>query len=234
MGINLKNNLFTFDGISTQDFGIMLSGFDTYSTPKRDVTMMTVPGRSGELTIDNGRFENVELTYKCLVYKDNLYGYEAFRSFMASCRGYQRLEDNFHPDEFRLAVFKDEIEPKLKGDYEAASFEITFNCKPQRYLKSGEESITLTDGGILANPTLFDAKPLIRAYANGNLVVNGNTFTITNINEYVDIDCDIMNAYKGSTNMNANVSGIFPCLTRGENVIQYTGRLDIIPRWYNI
>lgn len=234
MGISLKENLFTFGNKSTKDFGIVLSGFDTYSTPERDVTMMSVPGRSGDLTLDNGRFENVELTYKCLIYKNNLRDYEAFRSFMASCRGYQRLEDNFHPEEYRVAVFKDDISPKLKGDYEAASFEITFNCKPQRYLKSGEESITIENGGIIVNPTLFESKPLIRAYANGNLVVNGKTFTITNIDEYIDIDCDIMNAYKGSTNMNNNVSGIFPYFITGENVIQYTGRLDIVPRWYTL
>ena len=232
--MGIKDNMFTFNGKSSFDFGIILSGYDTYTTPKRDVTMQSIAGRSGDLTLDNGRFENVGLTYKCLAYKDKLKGYEALRAYMASCKGYNRLEDTFHPDEFRLAVFKSAIEPKLKGNYEAASFKLEFDAKPQRYLKSGEETITLVDGGTIYNDTLFDAKPLIRAYSAGNLTVNGKTLTISSVSGYIDIDCDIMNAYKGSTNLNANIGGVFPVLSAGLNTIVYTGTLDIIPRWYTL
>ena len=233
--MGIISNMFTFGGKSTKDFGILLSGYDTYTTPSRDITSLTVPGRDGELTIDNGRFENVDLTYKCLVYKNMKQDYEGFRSYMASCRGYQRLEDNFHPDEFRIAVFKEDIAPDLKGEYEAASFDITFNCKPQRYLKSGEETLTISNRGIIMNSLLFASKPLIRVYASGTLTVGSQIMTITNVDGYLDIDCDIMNAYKGAENKNASVSGTFPLLNVGENEISFTGgRIDIIPRWYTV
>lgn len=232
--MGIKDNMFTFGGKSTFDFGIILSGYDTYITPNRDVTMLAIAGRNGDLTLDNGRFENVDLKYKCLAYKNKLKGYNAFRAFMASCRGYNRLEDTFHPDEYRLAVFKSAIEPKVKGNYEAAFFELEFNAKPQRFLKAGEEKITLNNGGVIYNDTLFNAKPLIRAYSTGTIIINNRSMTISSVNEYIDIDCDIMNAYKGNINCNSFITGEFPILETGINTITFNGTIDIIPRWYTL
>lgn len=236
MGVTVKENLFTFGGKSTKDFDIYLSGAGTYRSPERDVEMLTVPGRSGDLTFDNKRFLNVELSYKCLIMGNIDQNYEAFRAYMASVHGYQRLEDNFHPDEFRLAVFKNAIEPKIEGSkYDVASFEIVFNCKPQRWLKSGEEVIALTNSGMIMNNLLFAARPLCRVYAAGVLTIGDYSMTISNVDGYTDIDCDIMNAYKGSVNKNSTISGEFPLIEPGENEVSFTGgRVDITPRWYTI
>lgn len=228
----VKDNLFVFNGVASSDFGLIVSGYGTYAEPARDVTMLSVAGHDGDLTLDNGRFTNVDITYKALIYKDFDENFKNFTSFMYNQKGYKRLEDNLHPNEYRLGVFKSAIKPNIKGDYVAGSFEVTFNCKPQRFLKSGEEIIDLTDGGGLYNETQFAAKPLIRAYAAGNLTVNGKTLTISAVDGYIDLDCEMLNAYKGTTNLNANVSGEFPTLVAGNNTIVYTGKLEIKPRWF--
>lgn len=230
--VKIKDNQFTFNNISSLDFHILLSGYGTYAVPAKDVSMITIPGRSGDLTLDNNRFNNVDITYKALIYDNLNDNYKAFTGAMMSQTGYKRLEDTFHPEEYRLAVFKEAIEPKLHG-YEAAGFEITFNCKPQRFLKSGEEILEVTTSGVVFNPTNFESRPLFRAYGNGTLTINNRVLTITGISDYIDIDTDMMNAFKGSTNMNSYISGDFPLLDPGENEITFTGtKIEIEPRWY--
>ena len=231
--MGIKEDMIIFGGKSTKDFNLYVSGFDTYNTPKRDIEAVTVPGRNGDIMIDNGRYENVDITYKCLMLKQFKTEFSAFVAYLMANEGYQRLEDTFHPDEFRLAIVQKVVKPKLY-DYDNANFSLTFNCKPQRYLKSGEEIITLNDGGTIYNETVYTAKPLIRAYSAGTLTVNGKNFIISSVSEYVDIDCDLMTAYKGSTNKNNTVSGVFPELIPGTNTITYTGKLEIMPRWWRL
>jgi len=229
----MVENAFSFNGVSSADFHMLVSGYGTYDAPQRDITMLTVAGRSGDLTLDNGRFENVDVTYKAAFYSGLNENYKAFNAYMANQKGYKRLEDTFHNDEYRLGVYKGGLNPKLKG-YDMASVEIKFNCKPQRYLKAGDETLTFTQTGTLYNPTAFEARPLIRLYGSGTLTVNGVELTVTDIEagDYIDIDSEMMDAFKGTTNLNAKISGEFPVLKSGENTITYSGDFEIKPRWY--
>ena len=124
----------------------------------------------------------------------------------------------------------------LLGRYGKAVLQ--FDCKPQRFLKSGEFPITISGSGTLYNPTGFTAQPLIRAYGTGEFSINGRSVTINEANEYTDIDCDIQDAYKGVVNCNANivVGKEFPVLDSGRIEVSMTGisKLEIIPRWWTI
>lgn len=226
---------FVFNGKSSTDFHLLISGYGTYRAPSRDVTMKSVAGRDGDLTLDNGRYKNVDITYKGVIYNSLMPNYRELVAWLLTQRGYKRLEDTFNPDEFRLGVFKESIEPKLKG-YDAASMQITFNCKPQRYLKIGEEPIEINQTGIVANPTAFESRPLIRAYGSGTLSINSKNLVITGVsaNDYIDIDSEIMDAFKGTVNLNSKISGEFPTLAPGDNEITFNGNLEIIPRWFNL
>lgn len=226
---------FTFGGINSDDFHMYISGYGTYGTSERDVTIQSIPGRNGDLTIDNGRFTNIGVIYKAVIYDNLAENYKAFSSQISKLKGYQRLEDTFHPDEFRLGIFRGGLKPKLRG-YNGAGLELTFNCKPQKYLKSGEEVFEINQEGLLNNPTDFDANPLIKLYGSGTLTINSTSLVVTNVaaNDYIMIDSELMNAYKGSTNLNSKISGPFPKLVPGDNEITYTGALEIEPRWFYI
>lgn len=219
---------------SSYDFDVFLSGAGTYVSPKRRYSRVQVPGRNGELVIDEGAYENVDLPYKCVSY-NGIEGFEEFRNYLSSLIGYQRIEDSFHPEEYRLGYLKEGIEPTIKGiDYDTASFELIFNCKPQRFLKDGELPVEFTNSGTLYNETLFYAKPLIKVYHSGAFTINGYTFNLSSIGNYSIIDCDIMDVYEGSTNRNSTFSGSFPILAPGNNTISGNGKIEIIPRWYTI
>jgi phage-related protein len=68
----------------------------------------------------------------------------ALRSFLLSQIGYKRLTDSYHPDEFRLALYQNELQVEATSKNNAGTFDITFFCKPQRYLLSGETVQTFT------------------------------------------------------------------------------------------
>lgn len=140
----------TFDGESSRDYGVYITGQAVYNAPERDVEMVTIPGRNGAFALDKGRFENIEVTYPAGVFANTdtefAKAISDFRNMLCSRQGYCRLTDEYNPDEYRLAVYKSglEVDPvQLK----AGQFDITFECKPQRYLTSGEEKKVLGTWG---------------------------------------------------------------------------------------
>lgn len=131
-------NYFTIAGRDSRDFGIYISGQGTFNSPQKLYEQFSIPGRNGSIFGSDRRLENVELTYPCFIYDNFKENIAAFRTFLLSLDGYQRLEDTYHPDEFRMAVFSGPLIPEVTGNNKAGSFDLTFNCKPQRFLITGE------------------------------------------------------------------------------------------------
>lgn len=106
------------------------------------------------------------------------------------------------------------------------------------YISSSDEvTVTVTEPSLLENPTLFESKPLIRVYGNGVLTINNQYITIAeNPYEYIDIDCEIMDAFYGANNANQYVSlpNDYITLKSGNNYIAYDGTVQITPRWYEV
>lgn len=233
-------NYFTLNGVDSRDFGVYISGEGTFSSPSREYNMVPIPGRNGDLVGIERRFENLELKYPAFIYANFDANIRDFRNYLLSLVGYHILIDTYHPDEFRMALYDNEFEPKVVKKNDAGSFDIVFNCKPQRYLLSGETVTTLTADGSITNPTLFNSQPLLRVYGTGQLGVNSDTITISAADTYTDIDCEMMDCFKGLVNKNKFVSFTsykFPEFVPGLNNISLgTGitQVDITPRWWRI
>lgn len=170
-----------FDGESSRNYGVYITGEAVYNAPERDVEMVSIPGRNGAFALDNGRFENIEVSYPAGIFADNETDFaEAisdFRNFLCSRNGYVRLTDEYNPGEYRMAIYKSglEVDP---AQLKAGEFEIVFDCKPQRFLTSGETAVTVTDGQTLTNPTLFPASPLIKCKGYGSISFGGDTLIV--------------------------------------------------------
>lgn len=248
-------NYFTFGEYDSRDFGVFIARDSVYNAPKRAYRQVQVPGRNGDLMIDGGRFENIDVTYPCLIYSKFDANIEGLRNALLSCKGYVRIMDSYHPNEFRLGCFSDDLSvaPRVLGD--GGTFDVVFNCKPQRFLLSGEEPATYPPGTenspnlilypywdgtkAIYNPTLFPSKPLIRVYGYGTLSIGETILTIAqNSLSYIDIDSEIQDCYCGVSNANSYVSftrGDFPELDTGVSGVEYSGNItsvEIIPRWF--
>lgn len=141
----------TFDGISLKEYGVYISGEAVFDSPTREVEMITIPGRNGSFALDKGRFNNITVTYPAGIYATSETEFaekvSTLRNLLASRKGYCRLTDEYNPDEFRLGVYKAGLELDPTHYNEAGRFELSFDCKPQRFLFSGEEVFTLGEWG---------------------------------------------------------------------------------------
>lgn len=232
----------TFDGRSSLDFGVRISGLETYGAAERDIETFEVAGRNGELTFDNGRYRNVSENYACFIVDDLERNIIGFRNWLLKDSAYHRLEDTYHPDEFRMARFTGPFDPDIWMN-EAGRFEVEFSRMPQRWLKSGERPIHIThaDGAVtLINPTLMIAKPkIIVTSGTGDIAVNGVYMTLSANNGNTVIDCEIQDAYEDGINRNPDLTitgGEYPELTAGSNGIEVGSgvEIDIYPRWWRL
>lgn len=163
-----------FDGEDLRDYGVYITGEAVFNAPERDVDVIAIPGRNGSFVRDNGRFNNITVTYPAGLYgsteADFAQGISDLRNALCSRKGYKRLSDDYNPNEYREAVYKSGLEVTPET-LRAGQFNLTFECKPQRFLTSGETAAAVTSGATLTNPTLFDAKPFIECKGYGNITL---------------------------------------------------------------
>lgn len=188
MGVNPVGNVqkyFTFDGETSKAYNTHITGRGVFNAPLRNVEMVTVPNRNGAFALDKGNFENIELVYEASVVADSVAEFSQavsdLRNWLCSKVGYCRLEDDYNTGEYRMAVYKSglEVEPFLAT---SGQFEIIFECKPQRFLTSGETAVAVANNGTITNPTLFDAKPEIQVNGYGTFSLGNQTITLDYIN----------------------------------------------------
>lgn len=229
-------NYFVFGKINSTDYQAYFANKNQFEGGGRRIETIQIPGRNGTVGISDGTFDNVAITYEMYLKSEIKPNIAGLRCALGSVSGYARLEDSFDPDIFMKARYTEPFTVKL-SDRKNAALDITFDCDPRRFLKSGEKAKIWTEGGPLKNPTMYTALPLIRAYGTGTLTISGISVTVNTASEYTDIDSEIEETYKGSTSCNMNIilsNGEFPKLQPGINTISFTGfsRLEITPRWW--
>lgn len=166
-----ENGYFIFGGVKSSDYGVWISGGGTFNAPARRYKEYVVPGRNGTLTIDEGAYEEAEVTYPSFIARDFPANVEAFRNAIMAQNGYVRMTDSYHPDEYYLARYMAGLEVDTLPAGRGGSFELTFKRDPRRFLLSGEEPITYPPGGA-------PGKNLMKyPYISTSRTVNGITFT---------------------------------------------------------
>ena len=236
-----KQGLIVYGGVASSDYGIVVSEAPSFDKPNRRANVYPIQGRNGSILFQDGSFDDVTRSYKVWVAEDSgdlTDKVNAISGWLYSLTGYQRLEDSFEPDIFRLAYINN-IGNFSNEMMQYGETTLSFTCRPERFLKTGEEIQTVTNGDEINNPTLFESKPLIHIEGSGTVSVGIGSKTMTaSVSDYINIDCDRLNAYRlPSENKNANVSGTFPTIATGTNTITLTGTItkcEITPRYFTI
>lgn len=233
-------NVIIFDDINSADYDVYVLDAKINNGVERDVESISVPGRNGDVHIDNGRYLNITVPYTCAIVDRADDTLQAFLARLASKIGYKRLEDSFHPEYFRQARFLGAVEPRMFAQRNKGVFDLTFDCKPQKFLKEGEKETAISGTTTFYNPTLFPAKPLIKITGTGTIAVGASTITVSQNPGNMVIDCDIEDAYNSQTKQNYNsyisvTDGKFPELPSGNTNVIATGlTASVIPRWWTV
>ena len=235
---------FTYNGRSSAEFGLHIEKKDVFSAPSYDAEFISISGRSGDIINPNRRFANIKVTYTVFLARKNI---AALAAVLRDIKGwlysepdrYHEITDSYDAGYFRYGVISGnlDIEEQLN---KIGCFTVTFNCKPFKYSFAGQQTVSADASELtITNPTAFESRPYIKLYGSGTVVImiqpQGRGMMISNLDEYIEIDSELMNCFKDTTLKNDTVTGDgFPMLKPGTTTIACAGnvqRIEVIPRW---
>lgn len=229
-------------GVCSRDIGLIIEKVPNQNRPARKMEVYSVPGRNGDIIVQQDAWENVDQTYEVwggdsMKGRATEVGY-ILSNWLYGSSGYQVLEDSYDPDHYRLAYFAGGFDFESLHSRRGRT-QITFSCDPRRFLLSGKSAVTFTGTGTIINPTSFTARPLLEVHGSGNGTIEcgGNTITITGIYDGMVLDCDAQDAYYPGVNLNSLVSGSFPVIPGGTQTITITGGItsvEVTPNWWTL
>ena len=238
-----NNEIAVINGRDSRDFGVYLIDGNIFDAPQREVEYVTIPGRSGSLTIDKGRWENIDITYTFAAYDNAIVRLNGWKNYLQANAGYQRIENSLESGLYRQGVLKNIASPKMSMQGGGGYIEVTFSCMPQKwYVDDTVEQIILSHNKQISNPTNFDAKPLLlvtasqvgEAVAFQNYIYDKAAGTSTFVNsggvqvntlDPIWIDCESGNAYDNGINYNSYIAVIndFPVILGQSKIVQNSG-----------
>lgn len=236
---------FTYNGRSSEEFGLRIEKKDVFSAPEYDVDFTSIPGRSGDLIVSNHRFENIKVTYTVFLARKNV---GILADVLRAVKGwlytepdrYHEITDSYDTGYVRYGVIKGglDIEEQLN---KVGSFRITFSCKPFKYSTAGFTPVYVRSGDSLFNPEAFSAKPLIELTGVGDCTLilqnvgYNKTWNFHDLRGGIVCDSEGMNFYYNSTLCGDKVTGEdYPKLPPGETRLTVIGgvtEIKVTPRW---
>lgn len=227
----------TFNNTTFSSFGVYWDGSQLFATPEKQVEFFEIPGRNGDLSIFQDRYKNLSINVNCFIREDFIQHHSDLMNFLLSQDGYQRFENSKEPDVFRMAQYVAHLEPSTGAFLKYGNFTLVFNCKPQKWLKTGEDAISVSSSMTVVNPTQFNALPLIKVSGTGTININDSQLELSENTSTTYIDCDIQDAYEGTVNRNDDltITNGFPVLVPGNNTVSVDGcTIMLIPRWWKL
>lgn len=230
-------------GKSSDDVHVIVERYPSVTLAARKLDTQAVPGRNGDLLFEQNAYQNYIQAYEVYMSAERIRLPRAMRevaNWLCGPSGYQKLEDDYDVETYRRAYFAGPLDVEsIMHRFGRATIE--FNCQPQRFLRAGDQTVELSQGEALLNPTAFRALPLITVVGTGAgaLTVGNVTVTINSMPRgIVVLDSDTQNAYYGAFNLNSTVSALeFPTLPAGESPVRWTGGITSVkikPRWWTL
>ena len=219
---------------------MLIADKQSYDAPAYDKTFKQIPGRSGDLIIDNGKYPNIPIKYtmslvrQCEITLADLTN--KIKDWLLIGPGYFPLWDSYDPRYIRYASVTSGFAFSQEAK-DVGTFPITFNCMPLKCAVDGLRAIEIpAAGATLINPEQYNSKPYIKVYGSGDITmsINSQTVTIDSLDGYAEMDSLSMTIYKAQSSLSSKMSGAFPVFVPGDNEISFTGNVtgaEIVPRW---
>ncbi|GIO22425.1 phage tail family protein [Oceanobacillus sp. J11TS1] len=222
------------NGFQTDEYGFKPKGRIVVPTPEEGIEHIDIKGRHGSLTKKYG-FKDIPLSVHFTILADQSFK-KVFRQ--AKILLFQAQTLVFEDDgDVHYRVKSVSIEDAENLVLQFGEFTVHFVLAPFQYETNPMQTIT---GRHVFNNPGYESQPYIKATCSGNgkIFVNGQEIQIVNINGTIEIDSELMNAYRKTTgnitNLNNHMVGDFPIFQHGNNVVEYSGaisKLEINPRW---
>ena len=211
---------FIYNGINSKDMGVILKELPPIIKPRRRMEIIQVPGRNGTLHIDENCYEPISISLECTL-KSNIDA----RSITNWLTNFGTITFSDEPDKFYNAAITNSI-PLERVFRIYREFIIQLELQPiAQSIQEYTYNCNNTSENILKIDSTAEMYPYIKISGTGEvtLSVNHKVSTLKIDEEYIELDCELQNAYKGTKSKNDKMNGEFPILIPGDNKIQITG-----------
>ena len=210
------------------DFQIVINQLPPAILAERNVDEIEIQGRDGSLNIDYGTYKPIIFTLACTLLDETKIG--QVKEWLT---GFENLIFSWQGDKYYKAKMINKIDISQSMS-DLGEFPLLFKCQPHAY-SLGNEIITLKATGTIYNSGSDIALPIIKLFGTGSLTltINGITVNLTNVVDYVTIDSNLQESFKDLAYKNQYMTGLFPILEKGNNIISFTGatKIEITPNF---
>lgn len=253
-------NSIQWNGVDTSVYKVYVDGSLSHDVPAKITDSIAIPGRNGNFIIDYGTYKNISVVYPCYMKGNFSSDYRELITRLSWPNTYMPLYYSGDPSHYRIARFLSGSAPTVKNFGRDGYFNLTFDCKPQRFYVSGdEETIYTADATLIPVEVSMVSRPLINVYGAGTFTIKSRTpvdedTTITvsaftppvGYPNRLTIDCERMECYFATSydlpneNVSANeyvtfLPNRYPVLA-GTNYLELgtATRVGIIPKWWEL
>lgn len=224
---------FTWNGVNCRSKGVRLQRMPEIIRPEERVSHVTIPGRTGEMTITEGDdiYNSYIQTIPIAVNTE-----AAVREVESWLKGAGSVTFSGQPDRVQNARVINAVTFTKHGrNSQWWDAEVQFYCEPVKR-STTETAIEVTTSGTgIVNPGDLKAYPKITIYGSGTVTVSagGRTLTIPDCGSGWVVDCENEWILNGNTPVMNACSGSFPVFNVGQNAVLFTGAesLVITPQW---
>lgn len=164
---------FTFNGHSSDEFGIRIERFPDLNRSERKYKSASVAGRNGNIYQMQNAWEEVTVSYQIFAGERAagaaVTDFTEIVEWLNSADDYAVLTDTYDPAHYRLAVFVDDLE--IESEWHTfGKATVRFRCRPQRYLAQGTNLMAKMTAG-----TYSTNGGTVVVDANGKGTMSGTT-----------------------------------------------------------
>lgn len=239
---------FSYNGVSASTYlGVTVYGVEGLDEiAAKDVSSVVVPGRNGVLHLDNHRWNERTVSYLVYLPGADSEDYADLlmlirETFGSEGGGYLKLKDTYYPNHFSLATFAGAMEPESMAFRTKGIVKVNFNCRPERFLDSGDDIINYTTPLKATNPTSYIAEPEIYITGSGaagtvtfsNSLGESWTISVSDTTNPIYINCE---TYDMNYPARVTITEL-PKLRPGDTNIAITGgvtKIEMKPRWWTL
>ena len=208
------NNLpyFKFNNVKSTDLGIVIKELPPIIKAEKDIDIITLSGRNGNLHIDNGFYKAKSYTITCILVDET-----KINEIKTLLDGIGKLEVSSEPNiEYQATVLNQiSFDKYLKYLKE---FAINFELYPIGYSKNTITNEYFDSENVFEVDGTYNVYPILTV--NGTGIITLNNVQIEVLESGITIDCDLMNCTKNNLNANDKVNlDEFPNLIVGENTL---------------
>lgn len=135
-------NVITYNGTASNSLGILIVNSDSEVSAGRNLTKIKVPGRNGDVIIDNGNYNTVKVSYEIGITSYTETNFQKIAKWLTEPTDYAKLSESEKPGIYRMAIFSGDLSATKSALAAKGKATLTFECRPEKFVVTTPATIT--------------------------------------------------------------------------------------------